>query len=978
MMGALVVGALAFAVGAQGGPRVTDDGAARTKQRTKSETARLVTGSAENLNVVAGSGAGTMEMKLTPVASHPGGPYPTGGAYGAGDISGQVLTVTGGGFPSFWNVQMRNWAPSGQRLRSWQGRIDAMSYMSGTGTPLTMNTTTVGANNAACVIAMGEGGAKASGGFCNAGWVNTTRSDGVFKDQADPSGCGLGAWDVGLASPVGPLFFATTNPGDPAIGDICAQVDNGLLYYGGTLSMSVPGGAKGTYTLTFVDEETFAADDTQPVALPIGILDEVAGVLVIQTGSCCYDLGTESCTNDLTLAECNDLPTSNTHVFRPGEACGLRPCGCTEASHCFESPTDDKCTTDTCVNFVCNRSNKTGWDTATQCCDAGSGAICTPVDPNVCANQACSILPNRGVCETTNVPAGDPCKGEGDENPCTMHDECDGNGAANSCAGTDVNGAALTCVDDADCQAQTGLTAPTCVSGVCDCSLQPDLTIEITPSGKTTDNCFDGDAKVTATVHVAAATAAVNGGQFLISYDPSCLDYNSAAGVDPYTDVVFGPIVNEAAGTVFVVVGTGFGNGDGPAGNADMLSLSFSKKGDCNSCSICFASNNPQNTYLADSTGQRITVTPICSDSILANSDIDISTPPTTKVNADCDQPTAVVTWGRPTASDSCGSATVTCSAEHQSGLDLSGLAYTGGELPIGLTNFCCTAASSYVCSDGWTKCWTVDVNDEVSLDVEIGLSPTSQSKPADDLTRCIKFTLYPNTIQEPFRFETDITFGGIFDFVGKSKDKIKVPSAGQWDCITAWDQRHTLRSCYLFGAGDCAGGRLHASFKGDPAFGGNWLIGGNLDGWKKNVDGSSPSLFVIDVLDYATFLSQWGADYGSGDTPCGTASGANADINGDGVVDLEDYAFINNNFLTSAKLCCGVQGLPASDQPAQIVPITDISVRELREHGMGDLAVGDLNGDGRLNVEDMNLFMQGERPVVKDTRGSRKTSGTR
>jgi hypothetical protein len=533
---------------------------------------------------------------------------------------------------------------------------------------------------------------------------------------------------------------------------------------------------------------------------------------------------------------------------------------------------------------------------------------------------------------------------------------------------------------DEFCRTFTGLTAPVCVAdaasplgGFCNCTLVPDLTIDVDDSGKADPNCFDsGDAgaKVVAHVHVAAATAPINGGQFLITWDPTCLDYNSATGVAPYTDQVYGPIVDEAAGTAFTVVGTGFGVPNGPAGNADMVDLSFTKIGDCNSCQICFASNNPQNTYLVDNTGQRIGVNPVCSKVIVANNELTISVPPTVKRNVDCDQPTATVTWGAPSVDDSCGNATLECTCQHQSGANCDANATGGGEFMVGVSNLCCTATSDW-CDKTAEECWTVEVNDQVGLDIDIALSPTQQSKPADDLTRCIKFTLYPNTIQEPFRFEQNVTFGGLFDFVGKSEDALKIPSIGQWDCITAWDQLHTLRSCYLFKDEDCAGGRLHATFKGDPAFGGNWLIGGNLDGWKKNVEGSQPSLFVIDVLDYGTFVSQWGVDYGSGDTPCGTA-GPNADINGDGLVTLEDYAFISMNFLTSAKNCCGVAGLPAG------VGITEISVRELRERGLGELAVGDVNGDGLLNVADMDAFMQGARPDGKGVRGVRKGSGTR
>ncbi len=45
---------------------------------------------------------------------------------------------------------------------------------------------------------------------------------------------------------------------------------------------------------------------------------------------------------------------------------------------------------------------------------------------------------------------------------------------------------------------------------------------------------------------------------------------------------------------------------------------------------------------------------------------------------------------------------------------------------------------------------------------------------------------------------------------------------------MTARDPLHTLRSVSAL---DIVDGRYMAIFKGDPTFGENWLIGGNLDG---------------------------------------------------------------------------------------------------------------------------------------------------
>jgi hypothetical protein len=302
-----------------------------------------------------------------------------------------------------------------------------------------------------------------------------------------------------------------------------------------------------------------------------------------------------------------------------------------------------------------------------------------------------------------------------------------------------------------------------------------------------------------------------------------------------------------------------------------------------------------------------------------------------------------------------------------------------GGEFPIGSSSFCC-AASEEDCDqvvgcagtvndcaiDSTTGkaagCWTVEVNDETSLDIDVQLSPPITHNDANgELTRCIKFSLYSNCIEAPLVFSTDVTFGGMFNFSGKVVDKIKIPSSGQFDCVTAQDQLHTLRSCYTFLPGDCAGGQLSASFEGDPELGGNWLIGGNLDGWKKN-DGdpsSNPSLDVIDILDFGTFVGQSGNVYADNDTPCNTP-GPNGDINGDGVADSSDYAYIIRNFLVSQKDCC----CPGGQQGSEANPVSSITVDQLIEQGLGDLAVADLNGDGVVDTADMDAYSQGARPT--------------
>ena len=1004
-MGVMVASALAFAVSVQGGPRVTDGKTALNKGRARSDTARLVTGPSDHINSVIAGVPATADIMLTPVILNAAGESYAGVTYNAGNISGQTITLESGGVRIYWNVQGTNWDPDQDGvplLRSTSGRLDAKQFQGDNASPANAGCDLeipMEPCNALpdCKTAWNAVGPPPCGevvaGMCNWGWINlgfpwTLRADGSQFIHANAFLAVNNGW--GLASPTGPLVFTTTDPsegrldGDNDWDGVSESV--GTVYYIGSYVNYLPACAKGTYTLSWLPAETFFAD---PDNVNFPLRSMTPGVITVPVGKCCFGIGGSApgCADGVTANECAAMPV--TSVWTEGVLCDNPPGddGCAECTSDGQCDTGDDCYDHWCDNaLICHHDPISSWD-AGECCDANGGATCTPTPDNVCQTAACSLPDMRGVCENTSIPVDDPCTGTGDDNPCTYNDVC---AADESCLGTDVTGASLDCVLDEDCFAQTGLTAPVCINGKCECSLVPDLTISKVESDNKDGHCYDGGEngdKDTVFVDVAAATAAINGGQFLITYDPTCLAYNSAAGVAPYVDAVYGPIVDEAAGTIFIVVGVGFGGVDGPAGNASMLSLSFDKIGECDSCQICFDDNNPENTYLVDNTGQRIGVNPICSKAIMADGDVEVVVPESMlNLNVDCDQPSKVVTWDVPYVTDTCGESVIHCWGEHDGGaLYSEEMAMGGGELPVGVSSFCCYAMSDW-CGD-WDGCapgvdcpavpadkegffevdgcWTVDINDETSLDIELQLSPSTNSKVGDGKEACIKFTLYPNTIQEPVRFTAPVIFGGFLDHVGKVKDKVKIPGSKQWDCISAWDQLHTLRACYLFGPDDCFEGQLNATFTGDPLFGGNWLIGGNLDGWKKDVAGAEPSLFVIDVLDYGTLVAEWGNVYGDGNYGC-PPIGPNADIDRDGDVDMDDYAFIQMNFLASAKNCCGVEGLPAE-------AVTSNSVRELRETGRGELAVADLNGDGMVDMSDMQAFAQGVRPVTKGTR-----SGTR
>jgi hypothetical protein len=593
----------------------------------------------------------------------------------------------------------------------------------------------------------------------------------------------------------------------------------------------------------------------------------------------------------------------------------------------------------------------------------GAGTIAAYDDGNQCTADSCSDPGACAVGDACGVPLntvleGDPCD---DGEPClTVNDMCQ---ADASCVGTDI--LTVACTTNEECELLTqGLGSCNTVTGFCRC-VPPSLNFGIDGSQKPNDMCFAVGEPVVVDVFFKDVPVYVGGGQVVITYDPACLDFQSIVP-GPFFPTELAEIVNEAAGTIFYAVGVDIMDPQCQISSAVLATATFVKTGVCETCNLCFGGANPVDTLLTDCGGWLVEdVVENCSEDVMENDIITLDVPGDVVTNVNqCDEPTACVYWDAPTAAGSCYDVDLVCVGPFPPGHEHYVDPMTGGCLPAGVWNFSCTATST-VCGDSVTDGWTVTVNDEVTLDVTLQVSPTIV---ADELERCIKFELFADCVQDPLVLELPVTLGGLWDHVGHFTEQIKVPADGNWVCITARDQLHTLRSCQIFAPDDCVDGVYYAVFKGDPFFGGNWLIGGNLDGWKK--DNPLASHDVINILDFGQFVAAYGMQYGTGDTTCQTP-GPHADINGDGVVDALDFTFVAMNFLASSKeCCCGGGGIASAIDSA-------VSVEWLRANGMSELAVGDLNHDGVLDVSDIQAFQAGERPVQKGTR-DRSSAGVR
>lgn len=874
-------------------------------------------------------------------------------------ITGNQITLSQGGVNVEMELLVSEWgsAPNaGKNLGACQLTIDSTTYAGANAVP---------PQPGVDLNPLGNPATRADGGFIVQGVCLTSQRDCTSGGPNPPCTPAEGAvciphprWVVVANNPLAVLALVTLNYEYGAVAQSGSVPDISAAQaqangYVGTLIVQVPGMAATTYSVGFVNDVNFSFfNDQDGLLIPDPVL--VPGQIQIVTGSCCTNLGELPvvCTENVTQAQCNAAPTTNARIFRAGQACpppdntGPDMCpACTNDAQCNDQ---NACTSEVCTNFVCVYTNL--YNTATQCCNPANGSTTAIDDGDPCTDDSCDAL--TGV--VTNAPnTGNACN---DSLDCTVDDTCD----AGACVGTDVN--TIACVDDTDCPLGTCGTA---VPGFCECSEETPLCIEYVASSHEDGNCYDAGSTVVAQIAMGAGSQNVVGGQFRLTYDNSCLDFVSVgpcAGDVIYTNVIQAS-VDEANGVIFYAVTSdpATAAAEGSAGPANLGCINFIKSADCDECAICFEDLNPQLNILSNDEGNRVPLALCdCSKDIRTAGEITLTTPPGEMVNADCAQPYATVGWATPTASDTCdGPLALDCQAQAVGGGDVSGLVNNGGIFPQGKTFFTCTATNT--CGDSVTNVWTVMVSDNQTLDVEVHLQPVMNN--TGIFNRAITFELYNDCSSDPVEECAVMSFQGPYNFPGHAHATLKVDK-GNFLCMTARDNLHTLRS--IVGGDDlsCVNNRWTAVFKGDPLQGGNWLIGGNLDA--KKADATYGDINTINILDFGMFMAELaaGASYEpNGDTDCNTAS-PHGDINADGAVDNLDYAFLVDNFLKNSKgLCCPG---PGADLNPEYSPITEVSVKELRRMGYGAAVVADLNRDGLVNVADMNAYMNGVKPVAQ------------
>lgn len=299
-----------------------------------------------------------------------------------------------------------------------------------------------------------------------------------------------------------------------------------------------------------------------------------------------------------------------------------------------------------------------------------------------------------------------------------------------------------------------------------------------------------------------------------------------------------------------------------------------------------------------------------------------------------------------PVATDNCSEVVVTFERSDDPALGL------GDPFPVGTTTITWTATDA--CGNQSSDTQDIVVNASNTLVATVELQAVTAGTPGDPLQRCVTFELIPTGGGTPVVVEATLDF-----IAGVAVDAVIDIPCGSYECITARDTLHTLRSTdnddfAVSGANYVA--NFTASGDGDE------LIGGNLN------DDS-----FIDILDFGIFINQFGSTPGA-NTPCGTPA-PHADISGDGAVGTADFTFVQNNFLRFSEVRCdnslirGGRSLSSAasrgviDPSASLGPVQRISVVELRRRGLHELVAADLNRDGYLDVDDVSAFIGGARP---------------
>ena len=161
-------------------------------------------------------------------------------------------------------------------------------------------------------------------------WPPGTWCDVAFQNKCHPQWIGTGVEHVAVVDESTQNFrFAIAIFPEEVMPDFEPS-------YLGTFVVDVPPGAKGSYTLDFVENETFLTGQCGNSGCPEDI--HLRATITVPCGRCCFGIGTQAggCEDGLSALECESRPSPS--VFEPNVTCSSAG-----GADCPECASDEQC-----------------------------------------------------------------------------------------------------------------------------------------------------------------------------------------------------------------------------------------------------------------------------------------------------------------------------------------------------------------------------------------------------------------------------------------------------------------------------------------------------------------------------------------------------------------------------------------------------------------------------------------------------------
>ena len=450
-------------------------------------------------------------------------------------------------------------------------------------------------------------------------------------------------------------------------------------------------------------------------------------------------------------------------------------------------------------------------------------------------------------------------------------------------------------------------------NGIADCNdTPPGLALQVVGGGSS----FGGASTLTVRVSCTAPIQPANQVRLSLAFDPAVVQVSQLRipNGSPFQTIV-NQTVNPVLGTIRHVASSE--SAIGSSFNALEIDFAVVAGGEaCNQASIVsFTTIGGLASSLGTAAGQSTSVTGAALGALRvdgAGPAIE-GLPATQTVSCDAGSIVgAVIAAPTLTATDGCdGARSISLLIDLPDGSMLTAWP-AGGLFPIGVTEI--TATSTDTLGNGTVVTREITVLDQQLIDLGISLGGSF----AGASTRSIRVTVGNDT--QIVQVACSGPSGAI--------EGVAIPASVQPPCIVVKDVAHSLAEAGL------------ATQDGT-----RWTADAALRQGDSNDDGK------VDILDFALFVSVRGSV---------VDAAAVSNFNADATISNADLAFISLHFFQVSETC----GSLWNDPPAERV-----KVKDLRRAGMGHLAVGDLNGDGWLDQQDVVHYLQfgAPAPVVQD-----------